>query len=164
MKVIDVTSNQNINKFNKAISMPNKKSIVYFHSPNCGHCKDFNPVWDETMAGMPDMKNSMVARVSADAMGLVNCDTNIDGFPTVLSMIGGKRKKEFRDAMAKVGGKGMADDIIEKSLSDKQFGSVVPESVTEQDFLEIEQMIKNMQTKDGRKMNASGGIASMLGE
>jgi hypothetical protein len=49
-------------------------------------------------------------------------------------------------------------------LSDKQFGSVVPESVTEQDFLEIEQMIKNMQTKDGRKMNASGGIASMLGE
>ena len=38
----------------------------------------------------------MVARVSADAMGLVNSDTNIDGFPTVLSMIGGKRKKEFR--------------------------------------------------------------------
>ena len=75
-----------------------------------------------------------------------------------------ERKKEFRDAMAKVGGKGMADDIIEKTLSDKQFGSVVPESVTEQDFLEIEQMIKNMQTKDGRKMNASGGIASMLGE
>ena len=75
-----------------------------------------------------------------------------------------ERKKEFRDAMAKVGGKGLADDIIEKTLSDKQFGSVVPESVTEQDFLEIEQMIKNMQTKDGRKMNASGGIASMLGE
>ena len=75
-----------------------------------------------------------------------------------------ERKKEFRDAMAKVGGKGLADDIIEKTLSDKQFGSVVPKSVTEQDFLEIEQMIKNMQTKDGRKMNASGGIASMLGE
>ncbi len=75
-----------------------------------------------------------------------------------------ERKKEFRDAMAMVGGKGMVDDIIEKTLSDKQFGSVVPESVTEQDFLEIEQMIKNMQTKDGRKMNASGGIASMLGE
>ena len=75
-----------------------------------------------------------------------------------------ERKKEFRDAMAKVGGKGMADDIIEKTLSDEQFGSVVPKSVTEQDFLEIEQMIKNMQTKDGRKMNASGGIASMLGE
>ena len=96
MKVIDVTSEKNINKFNKSISIPDKKSIVYFHSPNCGHCKDFNPVWAETMAGMPDMKNSMVARVSADAMGLVNCDTNIDGFPTVLSMIGGKRKKEFR--------------------------------------------------------------------
>ena len=73
-------------------------------------------------------------------------------------------KKEFRDSMAQVGGKGMADDIIEKTLSDKQFGSVVPESVTEQDLLEVEQMIKNMQTKDGRKMNASGGVASMLGE
>ena len=73
-------------------------------------------------------------------------------------------KKEFRDSMAQIGGKGMADDIIEKTLSDKQFGSVVPESVTEQDLLEVEQMIKNMQTKDGRKMNASGGVASMLGE
>ena len=102
MKVIDVTSNQNINKFNKAISMPNKKSIVYFHSPNCGHCKDFNPVWDETMAGMPDMKNSIVARVSADAMGLVNCDTNIDGFPTVLSMVGGKRKRIKRQKKCKI--------------------------------------------------------------
>ena len=75
-----------------------------------------------------------------------------------------KTKKEFRDSMAQIGGKGMADDIIEKTLGDKQFGSVVPESVTEQDLLEVEQMIKNMQTKDGRKMNASGGIASMLGE
>ena len=32
MKVIDVTS-ENINKFNKSLSIPDKKSIVYFHSP-----------------------------------------------------------------------------------------------------------------------------------
>ena len=75
-----------------------------------------------------------------------------------------KSKEEFRKSMGAYGMKGMADDLIEKTLSDKQFGSVVPKSVTERDFLEIEQMIKNMQTKDGRKMNASGGIAGMLGQ
>ena len=75
-----------------------------------------------------------------------------------------KRKEEFRKSMADYGMKGMADDLIEASMGEKQMGFSVPKSATEQDFLEIEQMIKNMQTKDGRKMNASGGIASMLGE
>ena len=75
-----------------------------------------------------------------------------------------KRKEEFRKSMGDYGMKGMADDLIEASMGEKQMGFVVPKSVTEQDFLEIEQMIKNMQTKDGRKMNASGGIAMMLGE
>jgi len=75
-----------------------------------------------------------------------------------------KSKEEFRKSMGDYGMKGMADDLIEKTLSDKQFESVVPKSVTERDFLEIEQMIKNMQTKDGRKMNASGGLAGMLGQ
>ena len=75
-----------------------------------------------------------------------------------------KRKEEFRKSMSDYGMKGMADDLIEASMGEKQMGFSVPKSATEQDFLEIEQMIKNMQTKDGRKMNASGGIASMLGE
>jgi hypothetical protein len=75
-----------------------------------------------------------------------------------------KRKEEFRKSMGDYGMKGMADDLIEASMGEKQMGFSVPKSATEQDFLEIEQMIKNMQTKDGRKMNASGGIASMLGE
>ena len=75
-----------------------------------------------------------------------------------------KTKEEFRKSMGDYGMKGMADDLIEASMGEKQMGFVVPKSVTEQDFLEIEQMIKNMQTKDGRKMNASGGIAMMLGE
>jgi hypothetical protein len=75
-----------------------------------------------------------------------------------------KRKEEFRKSMGDYGMKGMADDLIEASMGEKQMGFAVPKSATEQDFLEIEQMIKNMQTKDGRKMNASGGVASMLGE
>lgn len=42
---------------------------------------------------------------------------------------------------------------------------IVPRNVGDQDILQMEQMIKNMKTKDkGRKLNATGGLASMLGE
>jgi hypothetical protein len=42
---------------------------------------------------------------------------------------------------------------------------IVPRNVGDRDILKMEQMIKNMEIKDkGRKLNATGGLASMLGE
>ena len=49
-------------------------------------------------------------------------------------------------------------DFIEESFSKK---SAVPKNVTDKDILEMEQMIKNMETK-GRKLNAAGGLAGQL--
>ena len=42
---------------------------------------------------------------------------------------------------------------------------IVPRNVGDRDILQMEQMIKNMEIKGkGRKLNATGGLASMLGE
>jgi len=41
---------------------------------------------------------------------------------------------------------------------------IVPRDIADKDILQMEQMIKNMKTKDNRQLNATGGIASMLGE
>ena len=57
---------------------------------------------------------------------------------------------------------GMPDifDFMDKSFTK---GSPVPKNVTEKDVLQMEQMIKNMEMK-GRKPNAKGGLAKLLGE
>jgi len=42
---------------------------------------------------------------------------------------------------------------------------IVPRNIRDQDILQMEQMIKNMETKGkDRKLNATGGLATMLGE
>tara|TARA_B110000211_G_scaffold36078_1_gene36399 strand:- start:15 stop:1025 length:1011 start_codon:yes stop_codon:yes gene_type:complete len=41
---------------------------------------------------------------------------------------------------------------------------IVPRNIADEDILQMEQMIKNMKTKDNRQLNAKGGIAHMLGE
>jgi hypothetical protein len=40
----------------------------------------------------------------------------------------------------------------------------VPRNIADEDILQMEQMIKNMKTKNNRQLNATGGIAHMLGE
>ena len=43
------------------------------------------------------------------------------------------------------------------------FKSPVPTGTTKDDVMMMEQLIKNLKTKD-REVNASGGLAGMLGE
>jgi hypothetical protein len=40
----------------------------------------------------------------------------------------------------------------------------VPRNISDADILQMEQMIKNMKTKDNRQLNATGGLANLLGE
>ena len=49
-------------------------------------------------------------------------------------------------------------DFLEKNLGKKM---AVPKNITEEDILQMEQMIKNMEMK-GRKPNAAGGLAGQL--
>jgi len=57
-------------------------------------------------------------------------------------------------------GAGMSDifDFMDESFTK---GSPVPRNVSEENVLQMEQMIKNMKTK-GRKLNAKGGLAGQL--
>jgi hypothetical protein len=49
-------------------------------------------------------------------------------------------------------------DLLEEDFGKKV---AVPKNITEKDILQMEQMIKNMETK-GRKLNAKGGLAGQL--
>ena len=40
----------------------------------------------------------------------------------------------------------------------------VPRNISDADMLQMEQMIKNMKTKNNRQLNAKGGLANLLGE
>ena len=86
-----------------------------------------------------------------------------------------KQVKNFRDMMQsrldfnKSIQKGKAIDDKGTGMSeifdllDKDFGkrTAVPKNITEEDILQMEQMIKNMEMK-GRKPNAAGGLAGQL--
>ena len=84
----------------------------------------------------------------------------IDMFKNWIDMAKGKLEsvKSIREGM-----KTPAKPIFEhlKKMMDKE--SVVPGNVTQQQVLQAEQVLKNILTK-GRKPNASGGLATMLGE
>lgn len=67
----------------------NKGDLVYFFSPNCPHCRDFMPIWDNisTPSGVGKKK--------------VNCDNQacpgIEALPTIMlngEQFNGERTKE----------------------------------------------------------------------
>ena len=41
---------------------------------------------------------------------------------------------------------------------------IVPRDISDADMLQMEQLIKNIKTKDNRQLNATGGLANLLGE
>lgn len=77
-----------------------------------------------------------------------------------------KNKQELIESAMKVGGvsKQEAEMLVDAlSRSAGELRSPVPRGVSDEALLEMEQMYKNLKTKD-RPANANGGIAYMLGE
>jgi len=58
---------------------------------------------------------------------------------------------------------GYGDKAVKMMFPEDKFPSPVPTGSTKDDVMMMEQLIKNLKTKD-RQLNASGGIAYMLGE
>jgi len=58
---------------------------------------------------------------------------------------------------------GYGDEAVKMMFPEGSFKSPVPAGAGEKDLMMMEQLIKNLKTK-GRKENASGGLAGMLGE
>jgi hypothetical protein len=73
-----------------------------------------------------------------------------------------KSKADLAASMNKAS-PGYGDAAVKMMFPEGSFKSPVPAGAGEKDVMMMEQLIKNLQTK-GRKENASGGLAGMLGE
>ena len=71
-----------------------KSSIVYCYMNGCGHCKDFNPIWDQFMNGSK-LQTLNYAKVEASEDSGFMEEMGVQGFPTVIAVdSGGKKIKE----------------------------------------------------------------------
>lgn len=75
--------------FSMSSAMSNaKKSIVLFHLPNCGFCKDMMPEWDKFQENHQDDENVEVKKID----GSVDAETarahGVTGFPTIIKFSG----------------------------------------------------------------------------
>jgi hypothetical protein len=73
-----------------------------------------------------------------------------------------KSKDDLRKSM-NMASEGYGDEAVKMMFPEGSFKSPVPAGAGEKDLMMMEQLIKNLKTK-GRKENASGGLAGMLGE
>ena len=62
-----------------------KKSIVYCYMNGCGHCKNFDPIWDQFMNGskLPTLSYAKI-EASEDPEFMDKMD--VRGFPTVIAV------------------------------------------------------------------------------
>ena len=73
-----------------------------------------------------------------------------------------KSKDDLRKSM-NMASEGYGDEAVKMMFPEGSFKSPVPTGTTKDDVMMMEQLIKNLKTKD-REVNASGGLAGMLGE
>ena len=73
-----------------------------------------------------------------------------------------KSKDDLRKSM-NMASEGYGDEAVKMMFPKGSFKSPVPTGTTKDDVMMMEQLIKNLKTKD-REVNASGGLAGMLGE
>ena len=94
-------------------------------------------------------------------------EKRIELMDTVKNMIvtrqGFETQKENLRKSMNMASEGYGDKAVEMMFPAKSFPSPVPAGSGQKDVMMMEQLIKNLKTKD-RQLNASGGVAYMLGE
>jgi len=118
MNFLDVIDKPSCNTFNALIMQ--KPTVVQFFSPGCGYCDQLKPEWNslQEMLKKQYKGDMLLARVHADMIQNVECDKDIEGFPTIYVLKKGKKKKEF-------GGDRNAQELlkfIEKHIGIKKKG------------------------------------------
>ena len=97
MRVIQLT-NSNIDEINNLITSKDQKVVAKFYADWCGHCKDLNS------RVMPDVENiikkqpgkGMLVSVPEPMISrLQGVDSNVEGYPTIRLLVGGKKKKDY---------------------------------------------------------------------
>ena len=97
MRVIQLT-NSNIDEINNLITSKDQKVVAKFYADWCGRCKDLNS------RVMPDVENiikkqpgkGMLVSVPEPMISrLQGVDSDVEGYPTIRLLVGGKKKKDY---------------------------------------------------------------------
>jgi thiol-disulfide isomerase/thioredoxin len=70
----------------EGMAWPTKaKTMVYCHMNGCGHCKNFDPIWDEFVS-KHKLSKLKYAKFEAREYSEFMDEMNVQGFPTVIAV------------------------------------------------------------------------------
>merc|ERR1712080_360967 len=67
--------------FNSVVNSSEKKSLVMFYAPWCGHCQTLVPIWDELGEHFKDSNDVVIAKMDSTKNEIEN--VKIRAFPTI---------------------------------------------------------------------------------
>ena len=97
MRVVEITDS-NIDEINDLITNKNQKVVAKFYADWCGHCKDLN---SRVMPGVENIikkqpgKGMLVSVPEPMISKLQGVDNEVDGYPMIRFLVGGKKKKDY---------------------------------------------------------------------
>ena len=96
IRIINV-NDSNISNVNKLMNNKNQKVIAKFYADWCGHCKDLNSrVMPEVERDIKKQKgDGIFLNVREEYISQLEGNTNVDGYPTIRLLVGGKKKKDY---------------------------------------------------------------------
>ena len=96
IRIITV-NDSNISNVNKLINNKNQKVIAKFYADWCGHCKDLNSrVMPEVERHIKKQSGEGIfLNVPEPMISKLEGNTNVEGYPTIRLLVGGKKKKDY---------------------------------------------------------------------
>ena len=97
MRVVQLTDS-NIDEINNLMTNKDQKVVAKFYADWCGHCKDLNS------RVMPDVENIIKKQPGKGILvsvpepmisKLQGVDSEVDGYPMIRFLVGGKKKKDY---------------------------------------------------------------------
>jgi len=97
MRIVEITDS-NIDEINDLMTNKNQKVVAKFYADWCGHCKDLN---SRVMPGVENIikkqpgKGMLVSVPEPMISKLQGVDNEVDGYPMIRFLVGGKKKKDY---------------------------------------------------------------------
>jgi len=74
------------------------KEIVFFSMKGCGHCVEFQPIWDLFVSNHGNNEFVELKQVKYDEKPEIVKQYDVQGFPTILGLENGEKVREFSGA------------------------------------------------------------------